>query len=561
MSSTLVAELRSDGHQVSVVSSVQEALRVLREVAVKAFLVESAFVEDELLQSHSLPPGCRPIVVDSFESARVAGTLLEFGKPDYILRGADLVGLITSTCQSDATSSEVEGHEVWLQAFIKTADVLVGLQEADDTYFAGFSKQVTHVASAVAEKMGLPPEARQETIVASLLRDIGRAGVSPDILRERDKLTEEEFDKVKAHALWSVRLLEHIRFPGKVLSIIRHHHERYDGTGYPDGLKGRQIPLGSRIIAAAETLVATTSDRPHRPARTRERAVEELMSVAGKQLDPEVVEALLKVVADGVGMTQSGSLILIVEPDREFRRLLRMRLLNDGYDVVVTEHATGELASLVSRPPDLVLFAAANGAEEVFQYMERLNIAEGRNRTPFAVIVSEDSRDLRLNALRRGVDDLIHKSDDLEEIAARVANILMREAARHHVPDSGPFGLRGHLGSLSLPDIIQMLCMGQKTAVVKLTSSRGTSEIWFRDGAIVHAECGPVRGEEAFYELMQWEDAEFLIQHGMEVGEASIEADPMSLLMEHLRRMDEREGRRSEESQRNTSPSQLRTHT
>src|SRR5262245_43157063 len=92
-----------------------------------------------------------------------------------------------------------------------------------------------------------------------------------------------------------------------------------------------------------------------------------------------------------------------------------------------------------------------------------------------------------------------------------------------------------------------MLCMGKKTAVVRLTSSGGTSEIWFRDGAIVHAECGPVHGEDAFYDLMQWEDAEFLIQHGMEPSEQSIEADPMSLLMENLRRTDEREGRRSDE--------------
>ena len=549
LSKRLVAELRKSGQQVSPTSSAQEALRVLRDVPVKVALFESGFDKDEELRSqvHRLRPDCRLIFTDSFENARVSGTLLEFGSSDYILCGSDLTSLITATSDRDHVSSALEGHGLFGQAFVKTVDVLVGLQEADDRYFAGFTKQVTSLAGAIAEKMGLSPEARQEITIACLLRDIGKAGVSQDILCEKDKLTAEEYEKVKHHALWSVRLLEHIQFPGKVLAIIRHHHERYDGMGYPNGLKGRQIPVGSRIIAAAETFVATVSDRPHRAARSREKAIEELMSVAGNQLDPEVVEVLLKAIRDGAGVTRSGSLILVVEPDREFRRLLRMRLLNDGYDVVVTDHATGDLNSLVSRAPDLVLFAATNGAEEAFLYMDRLSISEGNNRIPFALLVAEDNRELRLSALRRGVDDLILKSDDLEEIAAHVANILMREGARRQVPDSGPVGLRGHLGSFSLPDIIQMLCMGKKTAVVRLSSSRGTSEVWFRDGAIVHAECGPVRGEDAFYDLMQWEDAEFLIQHGMGPSELSIEADPMSLLMEHLRRTDEREGCRSEE--------------
>lgn len=542
---TLASRLREAGHTVSVSSSLEDALRIVREVPIGVALIETiALGEGSAARSQilALRPDCDVIFLDSFEQAKRTGNLLDYGLPDYILGGSELVRLITAAGRVDDSSYRLEEEDKRAQALTKALDVLVSLQEADDEHFAGFTHQVARLSGAIAEEMGFSGRAQEEIVIAALLRDIGKVGVKREILQERGRLPSEEFEQMKTHALWSVRLLEHIVFAGKVLPIIRHHHERYDGTGYPDCLKGRQIPLGARIIATAESFAAMIWDRPHRPARSYEKAIDELMTESGTQFDPEVVEALMKILQKSptLSLAALNRLILVVEPEKEFRQLLRMRLLNEGYAVIATGELASEILSPVSRRPDLVLFDASNGGREAFQYLNRLRLDEAGQHTSFAVTIFNEDRDFKLLALRHGVDDIIMKSDDLEEIAARVANILTRVAARREGTGlSQPAGVRGHLRNLSLPDIIQMLCMGMKSACVTLASPGRSGRIWLHDGVIIHAECGTKTGEEAFYELMRWDEAEFLIQHGVAPNTRSIETDPMSLLMEFFRQADE----------------------
>ena len=183
--------------------------------------------------------------------------------------------------------------------FLHTAISLAAAIDARDPYTHGHTERVTHYAQAISEELEELPEAKEymnftETVhVASLLHDVGKIGVPDSILNKPMALTKDEYEKVKEHAVTGATILYPIRELGQIAAQVRSHHERYDGLGYPDNLKGDQIPFIARVIAVADTFDAITSDRPYRQAQMREIAVSTISDESGKQFDPIVVSAFL----------------------------------------------------------------------------------------------------------------------------------------------------------------------------------------------------------------------------------------------------------------------------
>ncbi|MBZ5523360.1 MAG: diguanylate cyclase [Acidobacteriia bacterium] len=149
-------------------------------------------------------------------------------------------------------------------------------------------------ACDLAERLGLPANEQEAVRAASLLHDIGKLAVPEHIISKPGKLTHEEFEKMKIHPVVGAEILGRVKFPYPVVPIVRSHHEKWDGTGYPDGLKGEQIPIGARIISAVDCLDALASDRPYRPAVPLEKAMDMVREQSGKAFDPVVVELLSK---------------------------------------------------------------------------------------------------------------------------------------------------------------------------------------------------------------------------------------------------------------------------
>ncbi len=178
---------------------------------------------------------------------------------------------------------------------LDTIRTLINAVEAKDSYTRGHSLQVTELALKIGQELDFSNERMELLQTAALLHDVGKIGVAESILLKPGSLTSGEYEHIKQHPAIGAAILRPIKSLGKVAEIVYHHHERYDGEGYMDGLKEDEIPLAARILAVCDTFSAMTSDRPHRRALSEEKAITELKRVAGTQLDPLIVKIFLTV--------------------------------------------------------------------------------------------------------------------------------------------------------------------------------------------------------------------------------------------------------------------------
>ncbi len=175
---------------------------------------------------------------------------------------------------------------------LRTIEALALAIEAKDHTAQEHLQRLRVFAVAIAQELGLSDAEIDALRAAALLHDIGKLAVPEHIINKPGKLTPEEFEKVKIHAVVGADILERVAFPYPVAPIVRAHHEKWDGTGYPDGLKGEQIPMGARILAAVDSLDAMISDRQHRSAVPLASAVKKIVALSGASFDPKVVEIL-----------------------------------------------------------------------------------------------------------------------------------------------------------------------------------------------------------------------------------------------------------------------------
>jgi putative nucleotidyltransferase with HDIG domain len=159
------------------------------------------------------------------------------------------------------------------------------------------ARRVQRYALALADEISINEDRTLAALdVAALLHDIGKLGIPDRLLNKPGPLTPDEYDHVKLHAIIGADILSAVAFPGPLAVIVRHHHENWDGTGYPDGLRGEAIPIGARVLAIVDCYDALTSDRPYRRALPHARAVAMIHERRGTMYDPEIVNAFLRIV-------------------------------------------------------------------------------------------------------------------------------------------------------------------------------------------------------------------------------------------------------------------------
>ena len=174
--------------------------------------------------------------------------------------------------------------------FSGTVKAIIEALDAKDSFTLGRSRRVAYYALKIVSKMSLSSSEISKIELAGLLHDIGMIGVAEEILNKTQKLSDEEYEKIKMHVHYSVKILEDIKQLSEITEIIKYHHEYYNGCGYPYGLKGDDIPLGSRIIAIADAYDSLISNRAYRKSLTSEDALKIIEQGAGKQFDPDLVK-------------------------------------------------------------------------------------------------------------------------------------------------------------------------------------------------------------------------------------------------------------------------------
>jgi len=183
-------------------------------------------------------------------------------------------------------------HELYEGSIVSLAAAI----DAKDHYTHGHSNRVTTIAVSIGRFLKLPGSVIDDIRLASKLHDIGKIGVPDSILLKPGRLTKEEFEVIKKHPIYAVNILKHLPRLKDIVPIVYHEHERYDGTGYVEGLKADAIPIESRIIAVADAYEAMTSNRPYRKAMSKEKSIKEIKRNSGTQFDPVVVRAFVKVI-------------------------------------------------------------------------------------------------------------------------------------------------------------------------------------------------------------------------------------------------------------------------
>jgi len=197
---------------------------------------------------------------------------------------------------ASVTAAAVENSQLVRQIeknYFSTVEALAAAIEVKDPYTRGHSKRVTQFAIALAERFGVSGSEMRTLQYGATLHDIGKIGISGKILNKPGKLSEKEFEVIKEHPIIGERIIAHVDFLQSARSIVRSHHERFDGTGYPDGLRDEEIPFLARIVSVVDFFDALTSDRPYRKAYSFEQAMLLIREGIGREFDPMIAKEFL----------------------------------------------------------------------------------------------------------------------------------------------------------------------------------------------------------------------------------------------------------------------------
>jgi putative nucleotidyltransferase with HDIG domain len=234
-------------------------------------------------------PDLPVVMVTAVHDISVALQAIRDGAYDYLLKPFEREQLLATVRR--ALENQLRRAMSNLErSYDTTLEVLGDALDMKDAETEGHSKRVTAFTIAIARAMGLPADQIRVIARGAFLHDLGKMAIPDAILRKPGKLNEEEIAIMREHCYRGYQLLKRVSFLGQACEIVYSHQEHYDGSGYPRGLKGSEIPLGARIFSIADTLDAITSDRPYRAAQTFTAARREILRCTGSQFDPEVVD-------------------------------------------------------------------------------------------------------------------------------------------------------------------------------------------------------------------------------------------------------------------------------
>lgn len=310
------------GYEVATAGSGAEALEVIRRQKVAGMLLDvrmpGASGLDLVPQFLDIEPSLAILMLTAVNDATTAALCMQRGAFEYLIKPIDLGDLaraVERALRRRTTILETTQLHQWLteevavratelrrerasleRVTVATLEALVNALEAKDPFARGHSARVAELSAIVAAELELPDDEIEAIRTAGRLHDIGKIGIREAILNKRGPLTDDEYGHVKEHVLIGTQILAPLNHLSRAIAIVRNHHERWDGSGYPDGLTGEAIPAGARVLGMVEVYDALTTSRPYQEKMPPEFAIERLRDLCGTTIDPGCFAALEAVV-------------------------------------------------------------------------------------------------------------------------------------------------------------------------------------------------------------------------------------------------------------------------
>jgi HD-GYP domain-containing protein (c-di-GMP phosphodiesterase class II) len=480
-------------------------------------------------------PAAAPPAPAPAEPASINGPAVEPWEPEPVAPPTNgvhaAVGAGTRELEADLHAAASDDIAVGL------ADLLVGLLEYRDPFFRGGTSLTRLLTEAIARQLGVDVETRNAIALGAVLRDLGQIPLKGLIDKPGSELGADGRRKVERHVHTALELLEGVRLPDAVRDTILHHHERWDGEGYPQRLAGEAIPLGARIVAVADSFAAMIAARPHRLPKRVPAALEDLRGGAGMQYDPAVVDALVSVLSSTSWRGLRFSLrhhILIVDPDETRAMVSATKLCSHGYLAEAAFSAESARERLQRTRIAGLVISADLESETVQDLLREVRDTERLGMIP--VVMTDTGVSERVPLLEGGADVCLTRGSTFEELKATMEAFLRREGKPVPAAGSGRAeswaGLQGDIEDFPLGWLLQVLNYDSRSAAVFLNGPDDDGAIYLDRGNPRHAQTRDLTGEAAFRAMLKWPRGSFSVDPDASTEEQTIRSSLMNLLLE-----------------------------
>lgn len=425
---------------------------------------------------------------------------------------------------------------------LELLSVMVSLLENTRQELRGHSSQVARLLRRVAERMNLDKGDAYAIVAAGLIHDLGKMG---QFHLTALNVSEYEGHRSAAQKAFEtpLRLLEAVRLPNGIKNAVFHMYERFDGKGFPDKLVGKDIPLGARLVAAADTYADLTHNprNPFRKVLSPAEAMEVMVRQKGTVFDPAILD-LFRALVLGEDMKEkllaNRFRALIIDADPEESTILELRMFEQGFDVKLARSAEAATKLFEEAEFDLVVCELDLPDIDGLDFLANARKERWGRDIAWIVHTRRQGRTEAQRAFDLGALDFVAKPVQADVLVAKIKAMLEQQRSQSG-KSSGAKGVSGSLREMGLPDIVQVLFHGRKTGKLDVTSDASEGEIHFQEGAVVNAVFGAIAGVDAFYALVRFREGEFAFDPSFVPAKRLITDSAESLLLEGMRRMDE----------------------
>ncbi len=430
------------------------------------------------------------------------------------------------------------GAGIGQEEMLELLNVLVSLLESSRPDLRGHTAHTARLVRRMLERINVSPSTLASVLAATYLHDIGKMGAF-----HLTALNCSEYDGHKTAAQRAVttpvRVVESVHFAKETVETIEQMYERYDGKGFPKGTSGKDITLGARVLAIADTYADLTQNprNPYRKSLMPAEACGVLAKYKESIFDPHLVDLFKNMV---MGEDIRAKLLanryyaLLVDPDPEETTVLELRMIEQGFETKTARGAEQAIKLMQESQVDVVI------SEIELPQGDGLGLLAEARKHPWGKDVAwifhtrRQGRAEAQKAFDLGVSDYVAKPAPTDVFVAKIKSILDQRAAR-----TGPRGVSGSLKEMGLPELVQVLFHSRKTGNLRVRWGQLAGEIHFSDGNVVNALFEKVRGTDAFYQMLKLQDGEFGLDPAFVPQARVIQESPEALLLEGMRRMDE----------------------